>query len=793
MAVLVFVIVATGYFLLRSSLPNYVFDDSRHMYSAHARYLDNLEGYVSPWAYWKENLFREFANDSLREYRPLSFFQHVMGMSHYAKDIDIKPLGLIFLVSVGWGLCAFAHFNFALKMLQSIRWSLVATLLFMTSLPVVTASWIIIMGWQWIVPLLMLTGLIAYLNFKQTGKIRWLLLFWFAYLIGPWFREFAGIGVFIVFLNELLFATKKSKAILISCLILLFHVIYPAFLPNLLTGIKMNHVAFTPVYKLGPLGMLSSGGSNLLTLYNINKQSLYHFWFLVPPILWCLVFLSMSFILNQHLSSFLHRAGNDSKERILVIVQSILFILLILYSIRVMLSVDPRLSRAIFPLMLLFLVMFLALRYNSLLALYSFLTFTPFLKVYTEEVHLAYALAPISIIIMFYLRDWFGFVRVKLNRRLGQAIVILSGFWLFIGFLDASLNVLASYRTVKGIYNGIQEKALWMKENIRKDSIMIGNFIDLRDILLYAVNHFDPYFTITPNWEPNQVETGKKVKALLDKEFGHREIYLIGAIFERLPEKFGYHNNHFLKLFSVDANLKKEFQTRIIYPYADPFKYFIPDKLTSFPGPPDLVDDYYVGKIRDRRLFLRETYTDYLLVKIDTYDQDKRNKLDDLDLSITGRMIDSYKRHNLFGGIGARTVIDPEIGAYKTGGYYVAFAQSEGQFDLGTLDVDSKFKKCLQYQKCFKGDTLEELKSLIDSEATDSPMLIEEGYKGFNIILYRAKYYALGQDEGPFYIEKVERKEYRRVFIGNLANQVKNLVDQSVSAGVKSRSNSKHE
>ena len=91
----VFIVVAGGYFLLRSSLPNYVFDDSRHMYNVHAQYLENPDGYVSPWPYWKGNLRAEFANDSLREYRPLSFFQHTMGMSHYARDLTMKPLGFI--------------------------------------------------------------------------------------------------------------------------------------------------------------------------------------------------------------------------------------------------------------------------------------------------------------------------------------------------------------------------------------------------------------------------------------------------------------------------------------------------------------------------------------------------------------------------------------------------------------------------------------------------------------------------------------------------------------------------
>jgi hypothetical protein len=60
------------------------------------------------------------------------------------------------------------------------------------------------------------------------------------------------------------------------------------------------------------------------------------------------------------------------------------------------------------------------------------------------------------------------------------------------------------------------------------------------------------------------------------------------------------------------------------------------------------------------------------------------------------------------------------------------------------------------------------------------PILVEEGYRGFNIIRYGDKYYGLDQNEGAFYIDKVEKKEYKRYFIGNSVNEVKQLIDKSL-------------
>lgn len=61
------------------------------------------------------------------------------------------------------------------------------------------------------------------------------------------------------------------------------------------------------------------------------------------------------------------------------------------------------------------------------------------------------------------------------------------------------------------------------------------------------------------------------------------------------------------------------------------------------------------------------------------------------------------------------------------------------------------------------------------------PILIEEGYKSFNIIAFDGMYYGLAQGEGAFDIMKVREKQYQNCFEGTSAEQVKLCIAQNCS------------
>ena len=63
-------------------------------------------------------------------------------------------------------------------------------------------------------------------------------------------------------------------------------------------------------------------------------------------------------------------------------------------------------------------------------------------------------------------------------------------------------------------------------------------------------------------------------------------------------------------------------------------------------------------------------------------------------------------------------------------------------------------------------------------ESPSIPQLVVEGYKGYNVIAYGGRYYAILQSEGEFSIERVERGEYSKVYIGDTVEEVTKLIDR---------------
>jgi len=106
---------------------------------------------------------------------------------------------------------------------------------------------------------------------------------------------------------------------------------------------------------------------------------------------------------------------------------------------------------------------------------------------------------------------------------------------------------------------------------------------------------------------------------------------------------------------------------------------------------------------------------------------------------------------------------------YFDGSYY-ALHQLEGAFHI------KRFRQG-RYKKCFTSDTPEEVKHLMeDAHPLPIPVLVEEGYLGFNIIAFGNKYCGIGREEGYFDIEKVNKKVYRRLVEGKSLEEVKFLI-----------------
>ncbi len=118
----------------------------------------------------------------------------------------------------------------------------------------------------------------------------------------------------------------------------------------------------------------------------------------------------------------------------------------------------------------------------------------------------------------------------------------------------------------------------------------------------------------------------------------------------------------------------------------------------------------------------------------------------------------------------------------KCNGRFYCLAQIEGAFSL------RKFKRG-RYKHCFEAETLEEAKRLAEEHEVKHivPVLVEEGYRGFNVIMYGDTFYAIPQDEGAFDVDRVNNNGYTIVFSSANMEELKKMVDENAPELAKKR------
>jgi hypothetical protein len=645
-----FVLVLVAYLAIRPGLPPYVFDDTRHIYAGH------VASGGSPHHTTVGELLAavksEFSNGTPREYRPLSFVQHRLIVARYSPDLSEWPWIPIVIVALGWALTAALHCALALRLTGSAATAMLATALYITAMPVLTGAWIVVMGWQWVVTSTILAGLLCYLEYKERPKTRWLVLMLALAVIGSWFREFSGMFVFIVLAHELIFVQRKSPALIAVLVLAALHVVFPAFLPSLVFPEALREIALKPVYKLGPVGALSAGGSTLFDLSTLRPDALYHFLIQFGPLLWLLAGagvlaagcrIAPRYVVCGACSGALGRVLDHGWVRRAI---GAAFIASGAGAAAALVRADYAPVFVLACFLFYVIVAMAALPVAPLLTVYALFSLLPFLKIYLHEVHLAYAVAPASILLAWLTLSLWRAASGRDGGRVPRPVGLVFLGVVALIVVDATLNVVGNTRAMKAVYDGAAARAAWLRAHAPRDSIVIGNFIDLRDTLLYAPGYFQPYFTITPNWERHQVSQPAELLDLIERVSADTPVYLLGAVFPRAPDKYAYHHLHYLEVLSPGAREALTFTTRAVYPYADPLKRYLPDTLTPYPGPPDLVDDYWVGKARAGTPMMREFFAEYLLVRVEGVSAQQRERL--LHAPRGGTALGEYRGYNLF-------------------------------------------------------------------------------------------------------------------------------------------------
>ena len=182
---------------------------------------------------------------------------------------------------------------------------------------------------------------------------------------------------------------------------------------------------------------------------------------------------------------------------------------------------------------------------------------------------------------------------------------------------------------------------------------------------------------------------------------------------------------------------------------------------------PFLIAEWYRGfsiiRSRERFYAVERTEAGFDQNRFATGDSGKR---------FEGASVDEVKRHvDTF--IGPKVVVRGFRGydIIRVGRDFHGIKQGDGEFSLRRVHMRD-------YQGYVKAVSIEEVKNLVNRQPLD-PVLVEEGYKGFNLVRYGEKIYAIPRSEGAFKIRKIRRNKYSQWFSGNSLEELRDRVDAS--------------
>ena len=112
---------------------------------------------------------------------------------------------------------------------------------------------------------------------------------------------------------------------------------------------------------------------------------------------------------------------------------------------------------------------------------------------------------------------------------------------------------------------------------------------------------------------------------------------------------------------------------------------------------------------------------------------------------------------------------------------FYGIRQTDGDFDYERFVTGG-------YNNGVVGDSLEqvkeEIKLLPPDKGTTEPVLVEEGYDGYNLIRYQGRYYAVPQSEGGFDLASVRSGQYSSFFTGSSVEEVMHVIDSSLESSL---------
>jgi hypothetical protein len=591
-------VVALGYFLLRSRVPM-VWDDSSSLCAM--RYDSDYEHFSEMPSPWLGLLRESFRVPIAAGYRPLTVLQHNLGRWLVVEQ-GADPAYWYAWGGGILGLLAVAYYLVARRFTATAGGALLADFLLLFSMPVITGAWPVVLNTQAIVPLTICTGLLLYWRRTEAkhGRSGYTAALGAILFCGPWLREFIGILPLLILWLEVRRARRLTGLMVLAGLTFL-HALFPT---ALVKWAFFSELPLRPVFALGNLHTVLQGnadGGLLEILRRLRWDMPYHFLSLYPPCLLLLTGLGAAALT-------LRRGGAPLPTR----TPALLAGMFLLVAMGLFFA-----KSALLGLWLGCGLCLLAFWLNSFLAFWFALSFFPFLKVFTEQVHLAYALLPASIVVAVTVerlleRSPADFGWPRLCRIMASGVLLLA-------LADHGLNLYASFRSVVAMSTAVTTMAHWFQAETPAGSAVVCNALHLEDIRLASANHVTSYWTLAagiPSADRGLTREEDLAK-LIRSRAGGAEVYFLDVEFNYLTQKAGYHKHRYVHnpLFHLEP-LGCVHVLCCRFPYLDPLKRFAARKYISFPGPPDLENDYYCGPAQDRTPFLREVYAEYHVYRV---------------------------------------------------------------------------------------------------------------------------------------------------------------------------------
>ncbi|MCB9771693.1 MAG: hypothetical protein H6754_04025 [Candidatus Omnitrophica bacterium] len=547
------------YAFYRSVSPYLVWDDTNWIHiNSHAT---GFLPFTSFSAIFDKYLIQPFAQISQIGYRPFNSVIRLIGSDYFVTP-NMLPQIWFMGIAIIEGICAVFIFKLLRRILRTELFALGVLFIFLSSAPVVTSSWIIFAGIQILVPAIICLGLDLYFQIREDKRpqLGLKIALFLTMFFGSFYREFIGVLPLLIIFLEILYQKKITK-LLMAAVVSFFHALFPTAMMR----IFFHDLPLSPVFKIGLLGERMGGGIDFfldpfVLLYK-STILINNFYSLIPPLLWMTGLLAGLFLII------------NEKTRHEIFNKKVIF-----------------------------------------LCVWFLISFLPFLKIYTEQVHLGYSLLPAILILGIVIERFVLWIRNEgkfKNISLGLLTVIL-----VIIVMDYGANLYGSAKVVYEINRGMNRVAEELKERLPQGSVVVGNALHVGDIQTYSKNYFTAYYSVSAGvpW-PQFVVSEKSDLQALAKTQGH-DIYFLSMDFDYPLDKVGYHRHKFV----YDDNVGKEYlgkieQTVVEYLYIDPFKRLTARPFISFMGPPDLENDFYRGPCRNGKPFCREVYVEYHLYK----------------------------------------------------------------------------------------------------------------------------------------------------------------------------------